>query len=258
MKPLIALAMLESGRGLPWDRFVCTGIGERPTCHVAHGSLDLEDALCVSCNRWFGFTLGKSPLTPFYRDSVALFVDRIGFGHTVFGDAVGPYDARYVAIGQGPVTTTPLHMVRIAALLANGGRLVTPHVVATVGGAPQRWPAVDAQVSPVSIARVREGMRRVVSEPGGTAARVDWDRVPATVYGKTGTSQVGKPYRPRADDVAEDGPWHHWFMGWAEAPGERPLAFCVLLYARTEAAAGATAAPLAADFLAWWFSGERQ
>jgi penicillin-binding protein 2 len=279
MKTLIALAMLESGRGLPWQHYVCTGHGDKPTCHYAHGGLDIVEALGVSCNRWFAFTLGASPLTAHFRTSVAEFVDRVGFGRPVFADAIGArgrgvwlrerawradeqprigvHDVRYVAIGQGPVTTTPLHMARVAALVANGGRLVTPHVVASVGGTPQSWPATEMPLAPGSLAQVREGMHRVVNAPGGTAAKVDWDRVPASVYGKTGTAQVGRPYRPGPSDKAEDGPWHHWFMGWAEAPGQRPVAFCALLFARTEAAAGSTAAPLAADFLAWWFSGER-
>ncbi len=280
MKPLIALAMLESGRGLPWERFVCTGHGDKPTCHMAHGSLDIVEALCVSCNRWFAFTLGGDhPLRPFYRGAVAGFVDRVGFGHAVFGDAIGSggrgfwcrraewkegeepriglHDMRYLAIGQGPVTTTPLHMARVAALLANGGRLVTPHVVASIGGAPPQWPTTDLRVSAETLSRVREGLYRVVNEPGGTAARVDWSGIPATVYGKTGTAQVGKPYRPGADDVPEDGPWHHWFVGWAESPNGRPLVFAALLYARTEPAAGSTAAPLVADFLRWWYAESR-
>src|SRR4029077_13895932 len=37
-----------------------------------------------------------------------------------------------LAIGQGDLTVTPLQMARFYALLANGGQLVTPHVIEDV------------------------------------------------------------------------------------------------------------------------------
>jgi cell division protein FtsI/penicillin-binding protein 2 len=140
-------------------------------------------------------------------------------------------------------------MVRAVAAISNGGTLVTPHVVGAVGGAAQPGRRVPLGASAHSLRRLRDGMREVVLT--GTADDVDWDRVPAAVYGKTGTAQVGAPYDPQR---LEDGPWHHWFVGWAEAPGRRTVAFACLLHARTEAAAGGTAAHAVADLLAWWYA----
>ncbi len=40
-----------------------------------------------------------------------------------------------VAIGQGQVNATPLQMARVAAVIANGGRLVRPHLARAAGGA---------------------------------------------------------------------------------------------------------------------------
>ncbi len=39
-----------------------------------------------------------------------------------------------VAIGQGQVSVTPLQMARVAAVIANGGRLVRPRLVRALGG----------------------------------------------------------------------------------------------------------------------------
>ena len=38
-------------------------------------------------------------------------------------------DTQSMAIGQGSLTATPLQVLRMMAAVANGGRLVTPHVV---------------------------------------------------------------------------------------------------------------------------------
>ena len=94
-------------------------------------------------------------------------------------------------------------------------------------------------------------MRGVVTS--GTARRAGFDRVAATVYGKTGTAQVGAEWRPMGQRVS-DGPWHHWFVGFSEAPGRRPLAFACVLHGRMEAASGTTAAKAVADILEYWYS----
>ena len=48
------------------------------------------------------------------------------------------------------------------------------------------------------------------------------------------------------------GPWHHWFAGFSEAPGLRPIAFACVLHARTEGAAAITSATAVREFLPWW------
>lgn len=161
-------------------------------------------------------------------------------------------EGRNVAIGQGPVTVTPLQMVRAVATLANGGRLVTPHVAVSADGVPLHLPSRDMGLDPRDVARVRAGMRAVVNGVQGTASRrVPWHTVRAEVYGKTGTAQVGSWWTPY--DPSGKGPWHHWFVGFAEAPGMRPLAFACVLHSRMEGAAARTAAPAVCQFLSWWF-----
>jgi hypothetical protein len=165
-------------------------------------------------------------------------------GHRILDD-----DARNVAIGQGPVSATPLQMARAMAVLANGGRLVTPRLVRAVDGVPLPPISRPLGLDAAWIDRVRAGMRAAVTS--GTAAGAAWDDVAATVYGKTGTAQTGAWWKDRGPPV-DDGPWHHWFVGFAEAPGRPPLAFACVLHARTEKSAGHTAVHAVRDFLVWW------
>jgi cell division protein FtsI/penicillin-binding protein 2 len=80
-----------------------------------------------------------------------------------------------------------------------------------------------------------------------------WSRVPARVYGKTGTAQVARSWRPFQPGENVRGVSHQWFVGFAEAEGRPPIAFAVVYHARLEAGAGATAARTAGAFLEWWF-----
>ena len=115
-----------------------------------------------------------------------------------------------LAIGQGPILITPLQAAAMAAVLANGGSLVHPWVVAQAGdqamaGAPATplgWPASH-------LAIVREGMRAVVNDPAGTGIYAHSDMV--VIAGKTGTAQTGRP-----------GLTHGWFIGFC--PAEKPVA----------------------------------
>ena len=76
-----------------------------------------------------------------------------------------------VAIGQGQVSATPIQMARVAAFVANGGRLVRPHFARQA-----RTPQLPPIVKPETIAAVKEGMRRVVAEGTGSRARLERGR----------------------------------------------------------------------------------
>lgn len=281
LKCFIGLAMLESGLPLPIrEQFACEGRQGEPGCHN-HPLVGFEEALEHSCNQYFAFSLRDfASHWPTFRHSVAGFMDRLGLGQPTGGDLQGeargrwlraqrweagevpeiPRDSgRMVAIGQGEVTATPLQMVRAVAVLANGGRLVTPHLVQQVlapGAQPRvpQPPVVDLALDPAHVARVREGMRRVVYGDGGTARHsYPWGTIPARIYAKTGTSQVPVSWRPFHPGATSREVSHHWLVGWAEAPGQPPLAFAVVYHARLEPAAGVTAPRAAGDFLHWWF-----
>lgn len=168
---------------------------------------------------------------------------------------IRPDDGRNVAIGQGPVLVTPLQMARAMAVIANGGTLVEPHVVPDLGAGRRLTERKRLPIDARHLQRVRNGMYGVANTPEGTAtnSRCNWHRVPAEVYGKTGTAQVGGTWKPFTP-VDPEGPWHHWFVGFAEAPGKRTVAFACLLHARLEAGGGLTAAPATQEILEHWFN----
>lgn len=185
----------------------------------------------------------------------AQLVRRVGRADKSEPRVIRPEDGRNVAIGQGPILATPLQMARAVAVFANGGLLVEPHVTRAVGNREQVTHTKRLKINPHHLELVREGMYGVVNSQEGTADTADWHLVPATVYGKTGTAQVGDSWRPFGK-TEEGGPWHHWFIGFAEAPGMRTIAFACVLHARAEGGAGGTAAHAVADILARWYDSD--
>lgn len=95
------------------------------------------------------------------------------------------------AIGQG-VAVTPLQMLRVYGVIANGGMLVEPSIVAgtdgTDGFEPEARPAPVRVVSEQTAATMRDMLTGVVSEGTGAKAAVDG----YTVGGKTGTARKPK------------------------------------------------------------------
>ncbi|MEZ6027370.1 MAG: penicillin-binding transpeptidase domain-containing protein [Planctomycetota bacterium] len=171
--------------------------------------------------------------------------------------SIHAYDASSVAIGQGPVLATPLQMARAMCAIANGGYLPVPQPVHAVDGRPWDARRQDLHLDPEHLAVVREGMLAVTSADG-TARNAGFENVPGIVYGKTGTAQLGPEWRPWTYGLDERGrrdeeAWHHWFAGFAEAPGRRTVAFACVLHAREEPAAAMTSAKAVAQFLTWWF-----
>ncbi|MBX7160844.1 MAG: penicillin-binding protein 2 [Acidimicrobiia bacterium] len=97
------------------------------------------------------------------------------------------------AIGQG-VAVTPLQMLRVYGVIANGGMLVEPRIVAGTEGPdgfePEERPAPVRVVSGQTAASMRGMLTGVVSEGTGAKAAVDGYKV----GGKTGTAR-----KPKAD-----------------------------------------------------------
>ncbi|MEP6638885.1 MAG: penicillin-binding transpeptidase domain-containing protein, partial [Chloroflexota bacterium] len=170
----------------------------------AMGWMTFEDGVAYSRNvvaAKVALALGKST-----RESSAVLYDmwlRLGYGQPTGIDVAGevggivrdpaitPWreiDLANGAFGQG-VAVTPMQLATAFASLMNGGTLIQPHVVKSVGDrdqpiTPRRQGVIDATLSPILI----EMMRHVI-----TTVPFYRDRtlVPGhDVGGKTGTAQI--------------------------------------------------------------------
>jgi penicillin-binding protein 2 len=163
-----------------------------------------------------------------------------------------PGETVSVAIGQGQVSVTPLQMARVAAVVANGGYLVTPHLVrATPDGAQTVPPPRPLGISEETLAVVKEGLRAVVAGGTGWRARLR----SAEVCGKTGSAQVVSKARLQASPDDPSLQPHGWFVAFAPADNPR-IALAVLV--EHGRGGGVSAAPVARDILAQFFRQERR
>ena len=144
-KMVVASMALELGVVDEKTPFNCTGAvkpaeGVRPIkCHKrgGHGAQTFLEALCHSCNPAFimtGQRIGVENFFEYYK----LFgfhektgIDLPGEASDLFFNADGSMsitDLAVASIGQN-FGITPIQMVTAASAIANGGRLVKPHVV---------------------------------------------------------------------------------------------------------------------------------
>jgi penicillin-binding protein A len=145
----------------------------------------------------------------------------------------------FSAIGQQNVESTPLEMAMVAGAVANGGTIMTPHILGHVTNSqnqvvsryqPKPWLQAT---SPATAAQLTQLMVSVVNDPGGTGTAA---QIPGVeVAAKTGTAQTGT------------GKINAWFV--AFAPAAKPtIAVAVLLPdqpAADEYQGGTLAAPIA-------------
>lgn len=102
-------------------------------------------------------------------------------------------DIGRIGIGEGGLLVTPLQMAMVAAAVANGGTLMTPHLATRVvndqGQTVQTInPSVEDQVmSPTTASEVTQMMEKVVEEGTGITVQIPG----ITIAGKTGTAQIG-------------------------------------------------------------------
>src|ERR1019366_6831179 len=104
-------------------------IGDR-----AHGTLDMQRAIAVSCNAYFA-QLGVRDVG---SKALAEMADRLGLWT---GDAAALRQALpFAAYGQGPGLVTPFKMARVVAAIAAGGRIPQGRWIAGSGNSRQDPP----------------------------------------------------------------------------------------------------------------------
>ncbi len=186
-----------------WNRPIKDDVGDH-----AHGTLDMERAIAVSCNAYFA-QLGVHDVG---SQALADTAARLGIST---GDLRELRKALpFASYGQGPVLISPFKMARVTAAIAAGGHMPEGRWVSDAGDARNDVPV---EVLPTPQAAFLAGaMRRVVTE--GTA-RNAMAGTPLSMAGKTGTAQL------------DEGMPHSWFTGFAPYDGDpsRRVAFSVLV-----------------------------
>jgi len=234
-KILVAAAAVKQGRT---GRLDCPGAGfaavagvkpirdheyyralEKGRTWKGHGFIDIGEAFRLSSNVYFAkraISLGPTPIVSLAEAAgfTGLWTLLRGSSSTLLSKACnfplretsGRAELAQVAIGQGRLLVTPLHMACLAATVASGGSLYRPFLLA---GTPPEKAAVP--LARAEAGQVGEFMRRVVL--AGTASRAAGAGL--GIAGKTGTAQ---------NPLGED---HGWFVCFA--PHDRPaLALAVI------------------------------
>jgi penicillin-binding protein 2 len=243
------------------DTVTCTGeraVGKRILRDMgSHGTVDFLTAVQRSCNVYFwgvAERVGMGRLIDVARDFGLGARTGLDIDGEVAGRLPQPSESLVAtlltAIGSGEVKVTPLQSAMAYAALANGGRLYEPQIVRRVQSPlglvlEDREPILrrTIDVPPAALVLVREGMRRAVNEPGGTAFAAHRGAVP--MAGKTGTT-----------DIVPGGEVPHaWFAGWAPVVAPR---IAVVVLVENGGVGGAVAAPVARDIVDAWFTRARR
>lgn len=239
-----------------------------------HGTVNVISALSRSCDVFFyqvGEKLGVDRLASYALASglgraTGIELDREADGliptsrwkMARFGVPWAEGETLPVAIGQGFDLATPLQMACLIAAVGNGGPIPKPTVIQRIEDADGRVVEVgnpsdaDAEprllpVSQKTLDLVREGLRRVVNGPHGTARGSKLDGF--EMCGKTGTGQViGRERGEETANVALPAHLmpHAWFV--AYAPAENPRIAVAVIVENGEHGSG-TAAPIARELI---------
>jgi penicillin-binding protein 2 len=218
-KPLMALIALQAGVVTPTETFYCPGYhpmgrGRFFRCLHVHGQVNIMEAIQESCNTFFFEMMRRLNV-----ETYAGYAREFGFDRRIDTDlseqvpGLIPDSAYYNAVekagwgvghlmsmgvGQGPLLVTPMQLARYTAALANGGELVTPHLVRQLEnqGSPGENSVEVAEPSRIPIETshfglVREAMRRVMVSGTGVGVQIP----EISSGGKTGTAQ-----NPRGED----------------------------------------------------------
>jgi len=274
-KPILSLIAFQEGVFSPWSSVSCNGYYEYRTfkfgCHNHTSADNVKQALMHSCNSYFfemvrkliekegynqpdiGLNILRSHLNDFglgrklgidIPNEKAGFVPTPEFYDNLYRNAGGKWKSTYImsiGIGQGELDLTTLQMANLAAIIANRGYWIKPHLIRGFSQDRQlsdeftakRLVRVDAQ----HFEPVIEGMRNTILY--GTGYRANTSGI--TICGKTGTSQ-----NPHGDD-------HSVF--YAFAPKDNPQ-IALAVYVENAGFGGDIAAPIAGLVIEKYIKGQ--
>ena len=167
-----------------------------------------------------------------------------------------PGDSIQLAIGQKDVAVTPMQLARVYAMIANGGKLVTPYLAQDVeqmtsSGPPIRHPLrhkppEPTGVDPYALSVVRDGLYLATHGAVGTSTAV-FGNFPVAIAGKTGTAEKAVQLPGwRAPTLVSQS----WWCGYG--PTDKPeLVVCALI--ENGGYGGTAAAPAALQVFKEYF-----
>jgi penicillin-binding protein 2 len=278
IKPVVALAGLTYGVTEPLESHYCMGYFSLPgSSHrfrdwkpKGHGPTDLRTAIAQSCDTYFydmSTRLGVRRL----HDFLAEFGLGEQTGIDIGGEKAGilpspewkkqafrkrsdqvwfPGETVIFSIGQGYMTSTPIQLAHMTAILATRGQNFQPRLVRALRD-PETQKVTELAPKPLPRPnagkledwdRVVDGMLAVMQ--GGTASRAAAG-APYTIAGKTGTAQVftvAQNQRYNEAAISERLRDHAWFV--AFAPAEAPKIAIAVIVENGRSGSG-TAAPIA-------------
>jgi penicillin-binding protein 2 len=278
IKPVVALAGLTYGITEPLEPHYCAGFFSLPGSRHrfrdwrprGHGAIDLRGAIAQSCDTYFYEMASRMGVVRLH-DFLAEFGLGEPTGIDIGGEKSGilpspdwkrkafrkradqvwfPGETVIFGIGQGYMTSTPLQLAHMTAILATRGRNFRPRLVRAlrdpatgrITELPIRALPMPDAGKPEDWELVVDGMLAVME--GGTATR-SAAGAPYRIAGKTGTAQVftvaqNERYdESRINERLRD---HAWFV--AFAPAEAPQIAIAVIVENGRSGSG-TAAPIA-------------
>lgn len=277
-KPILSLIAMQEGYLWPYRGIRCDGEYEINTkgfsqgCHDHPYPSNVKIALTHSCNTYYyqvlrEFINGKDPSKPqLGMDKLKGYLNEFGIGRKLGVDNQfeqsgffpdGQYYTDFyskrgerrwfstmvlsLGIGQGEINLTTVQMANLAAILANRGHYITPHLLKrfTKGGIliPEEFTTVNTvPIDSIFFPPVVEGMERVVREGTAQIAYVPG----LSIAGKTGTSQ-------------NSGKDHSVFFGFA--PYDNPK-IAIAVYIENAGWGAQYAAPIASLMIEKYMRGE--
>lgn len=235
-----------------------------------HGPLPADEAIARSCNIFFytlGKRLGPQPLVSWYRKFGLGQPTGVGLDEEARGDLPNlaragepgvrgfeSADGVFMAIGQGPITWTPIQAAAAYATLARGGYYITPTLLASAEDTPRR--SQDLGLDPRGVELALKGLDGAINQSYGTGHFLHLPggvneptfNVPAVrVIGKSGTADAAPLRIKNADDreaIALEGD-HAWMITLVRGESARAPQYVVVVVVEYGGSGGAVAGPVA-------------
>lgn len=270
-KLVVALAALEDKAVYQEKKIYCNGkyhVGNHDFhCwkRGGHGFVTLEEALMYSCDVYFyqvAEQMGAEKIINMARRlglgsalNVGIKGEKEGLVPTPewkkkrFKDEWRTGDTINLSIGQGFLTTTPMQLVNLVAVIANGGYQIKPHLIK--GQGLENPPSLG--LNKWHLALVKSGMNMVVNNIKGTAYKARFNVNGMKMAGKTASTQVRRITKKEREKgvISQDKlPWkyrdHAMFA--AFAPVEKPE-YAVIVMVEHGGGGASSAAPKASAIL---------